>query len=83
MRALGLLSPVVEGSQSKQKPLDIREALIGLGVDPASEGSAGAYDRYVKASRLAARQLGVKGGEVGVVINGRVSLLCVNHKTSG
>jgi UDP-glucose:glycoprotein glucosyltransferase len=33
-----------------------------------------AYRRYVKASRLAGRALGIKGGETGVVINGRVSV---------
>ena len=33
------------------------------------------YDRYVKASKLAARSFGIKSGETGVVINGRVSLL--------
>lgn len=63
-------------SDSKQTLLSIKDALSNLGIDTSENKSdSGTYDRYVKASRLAARALGVKGGEVGVVINARVSTL--------
>lgn len=72
--ALGLsLSSVAGDEGSKQAPLSAKDALSSLGID-LSELHSSAYDRYVKASRLAARYFGVKGGETGVVVNGRVRL---------
>ncbi|KXN87330.1 UDP-glucose:glycoprotein glucosyltransferase [Leucoagaricus sp. SymC.cos] len=70
--ALGYsLSFIAAGQTSKQTPLSTKNAFSTLGVD-LSEIQSGAYARYVKASRLAARSFGLKGGETGVVINGRV-----------
>jgi UDP-glucose:glycoprotein glucosyltransferase len=63
-QALYLSTTIVAGSESEQQaPLDIEDNF-----------DSDAYGLYVKASRLAARALGIKGGETGVVINGRVSV---------
>ncbi|EKM75357.1 hypothetical protein AGABI1DRAFT_46617 [Agaricus bisporus var. burnettii JB137-S8] len=62
--ALDLSMTVTTGESDKQAPLDI--------VDIEDKFDSDSYGRYVKASRLAARALGIKGGETGIVINGRV-----------
>ncbi|KAF5357223.1 hypothetical protein D9756_006756 [Leucocoprinus leucothites] len=65
------VAPIADSDELKQAPLKAKDAFSSLGID-LSELQSGSYDRYVKASRLAARSFGVKGGETGVVINGRV-----------
>ena len=74
--ALGfLVDPIVDGGESKQMPLETNGVFADLGMNSSELVMNDTYDRYVKASKLAARSFGIKSGETGVVINGRVSLL--------
>jgi len=69
-----LVDPIVDGGESKQMPLETNDIFSGLGISSSELLMNGTYDRYVKASKLAARSFGIKSGETGIVINGRVSL---------
>ena len=69
-----LVDPIVDGGESKQMPLETNDVFADLGINSSELVMNDTYDRYVKASKLAARSFGIKSGETGVVINGRVSL---------
>ncbi|KAF9447216.1 glycosyltransferase family 24 protein [Macrolepiota fuliginosa MF-IS2] len=76
IRALRLPSTQVtvqDTETRKQAPMKVADALASLGLgSELGKGSVGAYERYVRASGLAARRFGLKAEQVGVVINGRV-----------
>jgi len=68
------VDPIVDDGESEQMPLEANDVFSGLGINSSELSMNGTYDRYVKASKLAARSFGIKSGETGVVINGRVCL---------
>ena len=69
-----LVDPIVDGGESNQAPLETNDLFSDLGINSSELLMNDAYDRYVKVSKLAARSFGIKSGETGVVVNGRVSL---------
>lgn len=68
------INPIVDGDKSTQMPFKANDVFSSLGIDSSELTTNSTCDRYVKASRLAARAFGIKSGETGVVINGRVNL---------
>ncbi|KAL9710152.1 killer toxin resistant protein [Leucoagaricus gongylophorus] len=66
------INPIVDGDKSTQMPFKANDVFSSLGIDSSELTTNSTCDRYVKASRLAARAFGIKSGETGVVINGRV-----------
>ncbi|OSD04995.1 glycosyltransferase family 24 protein [Trametes coccinea BRFM310] len=66
LNVLGLNEPLENGTQQPLTQGSVEELLVDL------PGSGAAYEKYLNACRLIARQLELKPGEQAIIVNGRL-----------